>query len=261
MEKGGADLLSPPPPPRLSDFRSTTATSLINLSEQCIQMHVSFYGTVHESVETNSGAPRRNRIARARGSGERNPPSTLFHHFLPPSSIHFSSPFHHPVLAPYLAVSRGCIPRLNGSSDTASRAPRQCNAQKSRLASHLRFLFQPGLLAEKLATYFPSFQPLTPAAGITRILLVMKAPSFPPAFSPTSCPFFQDFSFHIDDLLGEFRVFFFLFLGALKYHCRFNISRWSRSNNVDLDSIFRIVRAFLEMKEMKDERRKGTIIY
>lgn len=229
MEKGGADLLSPPPPPRLSDFRSTTATSLINLSEQCIQMHVSFYGTVHESVETNSGAPRRNRIARARGSGERNPPSTLFHHFLPPSSIHFSSPFHHPVLAPYLAVSRGCIPRLNGSSDTASRAPRQCNAQKSRLASHLRFLFQPGLLAEKLATYFPSFQPLvTPAAGITRILLVMKAPSFPPAFSPTSCPFFQDFSFHIDDLLEEFRVFFRFFL--------FLFSRW----NIIVDLIFHV---------------------
>lgn len=84
MEKDGADLLSPSTtPPRLSDFRSTTATSLINLSEQCIQMHVSFYGTVHESVETNSGGPRRNRIARARGSSERDPPSALL---LPPFS-------------------------------------------------------------------------------------------------------------------------------------------------------------------------------
>lgn len=211
MEKGGADLLSPPPPPRLSDFRSTTTTSLINLSEQCIQMHVSFYGTVHESVETNSGAPRRNRIARARGSGERNPPSTLFHHFLPPFSIHFSSPFHHPILAPYLAVSRGCIRRLNGSSDTASRAPRQCNAQKSRLASHLRFLFQPGLLAEKLATYFPSFQPLTPAAGITRILLVMKAPSFPPAFSPTVAPSFKIFRSILMTFSKSFEFSFFFF--------------------------------------------------
>lgn len=118
--KGGEDLLSPPPASRLSDFRSTTATSLINLSEQCIQMLVSFYGTVHESVETNSGGgPRRNRIVDpAKEILLLSPPS--FAIFSLPPSIHFSSPlpfslrgFDHPILAPYLTVSRGCIPCLN----------------------------------------------------------------------------------------------------------------------------------------------------
>lgn len=90
--KGGEDLLSPPPASRLSDFRSTTATSFINLSEQCIQMHVSFYGTVHESVETNSGGgPRRNRIVDpAKEILLLSPPS--FTIFSLPLSIHFSSP-------------------------------------------------------------------------------------------------------------------------------------------------------------------------
>lgn len=75
-------------PPRLSDFRSTTATtSLINLSEQCIQMHVPFLDrTVHESVETNraGSSTKPNRTAKE----ILLPLSSLLRHFLsfPPLS-------------------------------------------------------------------------------------------------------------------------------------------------------------------------------
>lgn len=123
---------------------------------------------------------------------------------------------------------------MSSSSDTASRAPRQCNAEKSRLASHLRFLFQPGLLAEKTRHLFSLFfnpssprPAVTPAAsrrGITRILLVMKAPPFPPHLfrqpvTSSSSFVFANNIFHIDHLLQEFRflIVFFSFFSSKQH--------------------------------------------
>lgn len=138
--KGGEDLLSPPPASRLSDFRSTTATSFINLSEQCIQMHVSFYGTVHESVETNSGGGSSTKPNR--GSSERNPPplSTLFRHFLPPSvhPLFLSSPFFSSWFRP--PYSRALSHRFQGVYSLSERPTRAAELEDNVTRKSLGWL-------------------------------------------------------------------------------------------------------------------------
>lgn len=147
-EKGVADLLSP------STFRLSVHDRDDIAHKSFRAMHTNarpfLDRTVHESVETNRAGGSSTKPNRT-GSWIRRKKSFLSLSL----SLRPPSPF--PLFSSSLQVGVVSHPCVNSSSDTASRAPRQCNAEKSRLASHLRFLFQPGLLAEKTRHLFSLF--------------------------------------------------------------------------------------------------------